>query len=132
MKGDPLTVSASHRGYAGYGIEHKRTLQLCEHSLHLLDEISGNPLNDHLLDLHFTLGPEWHITIEKITGEHVSCLIAGPRPLTLDCEAASHLTLMVSACEISRAYGTALPGISISISTTTRLPASLRTTVRWN
>ncbi len=53
----------------------------------MLDEVSG--AEKHLLDLRYILGPEWRVSSEMMTGETVSCVIAGPRRLSLECEAES-------------------------------------------
>ena len=62
-----------------------------ERSLLILDELSGT--EKHLLDLRFILGPGWRVSSEMMTGETVSCVIAGPRRLSLRCEAESPLAL---------------------------------------
>ena len=95
-----------------------------------MDEVSG--AGEHLLDLRYVLGPEWRVSSEMMTGETVSCVITGPRRLTLECEAKSRLSLSVMPAEISREYGAALPVSCIRIQTTACLPAKLRTRVRWD
>jgi hypothetical protein len=135
LPGEQPTVQASHRGYARYGIEHQRTVQLGEHCLQLVDRVTGQHPGrgqSHSLDLHFMLGPGWSVSSEMMAGDMVSCVIDGPRQLTFACAGASPLTLTTAAAEISREYGAALPGHSIRISTVALLPTTLRTTVRWN
>ena len=88
-------MRASHQGYSRIGIEHQRTVELSQRSLQVLDEVSG--AGEHLLDLRYVLGPEWRVSSEMMSGETVSCVIAGPRRLTLQCEAASPLALSVLA-----------------------------------
>jgi uncharacterized heparinase superfamily protein len=122
-------VRASHRGYSRFGIEHHRTVQLSERSLVLTDYVSG--AGTHSLDLRFVLGPEWRVSSEMMTGERVSCVIAGPRRLTLVCEGEG-LTLRVEPAEISREYGASLPVSCILIHTTACLPAKVRTRVQWD
>ena len=96
----------------------------------ITDEASGT--GEHLLDLRFVLGPEWHVSSEKTTGETVSCIIEGPRRLTLTCETAQLLTLSVIPTEISREYGAGLPTNCLRIRTAARLPAKVQTRVTWD
>ena len=98
--------------------------------LEVLDEVSG--AGEHLLDLRYVLGPEWRVSSEMMTGETVSCVIAGPRRLTLQCEAQSRLALSVLPAEISREYGAGLPTSCIRIHTTAYLPAKVQTRVQWD
>jgi hypothetical protein len=130
LENGELGVRASHRGYSRLGVEHQRTVQLMERSLVVLDEVGGT--NEHLLDLHYVLGPEWQVSSEMMEGETVSCFIAGPCRLTLQCEAAHQLTLTVMPAEISREFGTALPATRIQIRATAWLPAKVQTRVRWD
>jgi Heparinase II/III-like protein/Heparinase II/III N-terminus len=130
LESGELGARASHRGYSRLGVEHRRTIQLMERSLLVLDEVSGT--NEHLLDLHYVLGPEWRVSSEMMEGETVSCIIAGPRRLTLQCEAPHRLTLTVMPAEISREYGAALPATCIRIRATAWLPARVQTRVRWD
>src|SRR3984957_211817 len=74
-------VRASHHGYSRIGIEHQRTVDLRERSMLITDDVSGT--GEHLLDLRFVLAPGWHVSSEKTPGEMVSCMIEGPRRLTL-------------------------------------------------
>jgi hypothetical protein len=129
-EGDGMIARASHQGYARYGVEHQRTVQLRANTLLITDEASG--AGTHSLDLRFILGPEWRPSSERIRGESVSCVIAGPRRLTLVCEAESGLTLSIVPAEISREYGAGSPTSCILIHTISRLPASLRTNVQWD
>jgi hypothetical protein len=130
LEGGQLGARASHRGYSRLGIEHQRTVQLTESSLLVLDEVNGK--NKHLLDLHYVLGPEWRVSSEMMDGETVSCIISGPRRLTLQCEGVHGLTLSVMPAEISREYGVALPATCIEIRATVCLPATVQTRVRWD
>jgi hypothetical protein len=123
-------VRASHQGYSRIGIEHQRTVELGERSMLILDEVSGT--GKHLLDLRFVLGPEWHVSSDKITGETVSCTIEGPRLLTLKCEAPQSLTLSVLPTEISREYGAGLPTNCLRIQTAASLPAKVQTRMKWD
>ena len=125
-----IRLQASHRGYSRFGIEHKRTVQLSETALLLLDEVSGT--GERLLGLRFLLGPEWQVSPEITLGPAVSCVIRGPRQIRLRCEAESSLTLQVLPAEISREYGSYLPASCIQIRTMACLPASLQTQVRWD
>jgi hypothetical protein len=128
-------VRASHHGYSRIGIEHRRTVELGDGWLLVVDEVigdEGSGTGEHLLDLRLVLGPEWHVSSEKTTGETVSCIIEGPRRLTLTCEAAQLLTLSVILTEISREYGAGLPTNSLRIRTTARLPAKVQTRVTWD
>ena len=84
------------QGYARLGIGHQRTVHLNEQWLLLTDEVSGAA--QHALDLRFVLGPEWRASSEVSSGETVSCVIAGPRRLTLVCEAESRLALSYPTC----------------------------------
>jgi hypothetical protein len=127
---DETSVRASHEGYARLGIGHQRTVQLSEQWLLLTDEVSGAA--QHALDLRFVLGPEWRASSEVSCGETVSCVIAGPRRVTLVCETESRLALSILPAEISREYGAGLPASCILIHTTACLPAKLRTRVRWD
>jgi uncharacterized heparinase superfamily protein len=129
MEGKGNSVQASHEGYAGLGLGHQRTVQLKEQSLLLTDEVRGT--GEHALDLRFVLGPEWRVSSEMMNGETVRCEIAGPRRLTLVCEAGSKLALSVQPAEISREYGAVTPTSCILIRTTASLPASIRTRVDW-
>jgi Heparinase II/III-like protein len=129
MKGDEISVRASHEGYARFGIGHQRTVQLSQQCLFLTDEVSG--AGEHSLDLRFILGPEWRASSEMVTGRAVSCQITGPRRLTLVCEAESGLALSVQPAEISREYGASLTVSCILIHTIASLPASVRTRVEW-
>jgi hypothetical protein len=122
-------VRASHQGYARIGIEHQRTVELGEGWMRITDEVSGT--GKHLLDLRFVLGPEWQVSSEKNTGEMVSCMIEGPRRLTLTCETAQLLTLSVISTEISREYGAGLSTNCLQIQTAARLPAKVQTGVTW-
>jgi hypothetical protein len=130
MQGDEISARASHKGYARLGIGHQRTVQLSEQWLLLTDEVSGAA--QHALDLRFVLGPEWRASSDVSSGETVSCVIAGPRRVTLVCETESRLALSILPMEISREYGAGLPASCILIHTTTCLPAKLRTRVRWD
>ena len=123
-------VRASHQGYRRIGVEHQRSVQLSQGCLEVLDEVSG--AGEHLLDLRFVLGPEWRVSHEVTTGETVSCVVAGPRRLTLQCEAQSQLALSVLPAEISREYGAGLPTSCIRIHTTAYLPAKVQTRVLWD
>jgi Heparinase II/III-like protein/Heparinase II/III N-terminus len=125
-----IMLRASHRGYSRFGVEHRRTVHLSETALLLVDELSGT--GEHMLDLRFLVGPEWHVSSETSTGQAVSCVIDGSRHLTLRCEAESSLTLSVLPAEISREYGSYLPASCIQIQTTAGLPASVQTRVRWD
>jgi hypothetical protein len=129
MEGVGMAVRASHEGYARLGIRHQRTVELKERSLLLTDEVSGT--GQHLLDLRFVLGPEWHASSEMMNGATVRCEIAGPRKLTLVCEAGSGLALSIQPAEVSRAYGAVIPASCILIRTTASLPAGIRTRVEW-
>jgi hypothetical protein len=129
-QGDEISARASHAGYARLGIGHQRTVQLSEQCLLLTDEVSGAA--QHALDLRFVLGPEWLASREVTSGETVSCVIAGPRRVTLVCEAESKLALSILPTEISREYGAGLAASCILIQTTACLPAKLRTRVRWD
>jgi hypothetical protein len=122
-------LRASHQGYSSFGIEHQRTVHLGDGGLLTMDEVIGR--GEHLLDLRFVLGPEWHVSSEKITGETVSCVIEGPRRLTLTCKAAQLLALSVVPMEISREYGAGLPTNCVRIQTAARLPAKVQTRVTW-
>jgi Heparinase II/III-like protein/Heparinase II/III N-terminus len=123
-------VRASHHGYSRIGIEHQRAVELSEHWMLITDEVSGT--GQHLLDLRFVLGPEWQVSSEKNTGEMVNCVIAGPRRLTLTCEAAQLLTLSILPTEISREYGAGLPTNCLQIQTAASLPAKVQTRVTWD
>jgi hypothetical protein len=123
-------VRASHQGYRRIGVEHQRTVQLSQGCLDVLDEVSG--AGEHLLDLQFFLGPEWRVSSEVMTGETVSCVVGGPRRVTLQCEAQSQLALSVLPAEISREYGSGLPTSCIRIRTTAYLPAKVQTRVQWD
>jgi hypothetical protein len=125
-----MVVRASHHGYSRIGIEHHRTVQLTQGSLLVLDELSG--AEKHSLELRYILGPEWRVSSEMITGETVSCAIAGPRRLCLRCEAESPLALSVIPAQISREYGAELSASCIRIQTTACLPAKVQTRVRWD
>ena len=132
-KCEPLTVQASHQGYARFGIDHERTVQLHDLSLLIIDEVSGaDPSQSHLLELNFVLGPEWIVSPERVAGDRVSCRVAGPRQLTFACESAGCLVMAIAPTEIAREYGAALPATSIRIHTSARLPVTLRTTVNWS
>ncbi len=124
------TIGASHQGYLRIGVGHHRTVQLTERSLLVLDELSG--ADKHLLELRYILGPEWRASSEMMAGEMVSCAIAGPRRLSLRCEAESPLTLIILPVQISREYGTELPASCIQIQTTANLPARVQTRVEWD
>ncbi len=123
-------VRASHQGYSRIGIEHQRTVELEERSLHITDEVRG--AGEHLLALRFVLAPKWHVSSERLTGETVSCIIEGPRRLTLRCETSQSLTLSVIPTEISREYGAGLPTKCLQIETTASLPAKVQTRVTWD
>jgi hypothetical protein len=129
-EGGEMAARASHQGYSRIGIEHHRTVQLTQGSLLVLDELSGR--EKHLLELRYILGPEWRVSSEMMTGETVSCAIAGPRRLSLRCEAKSPLALVILPAEISREYGTALPASCVRIQTTATLPARVQTRVQWD
>jgi len=131
----PITISgsgmeASHRGYGRLGIEHRRRVELGERSLLVLDELSG--AGEHLLDLRFILGPEWRADSEMMSGRAVSCVIAGPRQLSLECETVDQLALSILPVEVSREYGSTVPGSCIRIQSRINLPAKLQTRVQWN
>jgi Heparinase II/III-like protein/Heparinase II/III N-terminus len=121
---------ASHQGYARIGIEHQRTVQLGEGWLLVVDEVSG--MGERSLDLRFVLSPEWCVSTEKMTGETVSCGIAGRRRLSLQCESDQDLALSVLPTEISREYGSGLSASCIRIHTSAALPARLQTWVQWD
>jgi hypothetical protein len=123
-------VRASHQGYSGMGIEHERTVQLGEWSLMVIDWVRG--AGEHLLDLQYVLGPAWRASSEMMSGKTVSCVITGPRRLTLECASESSLTLSLTPAEISREYGATIPASSIRIQTTAGLPAKVQTRVQWD
>jgi hypothetical protein len=125
-----IGVRASHHGYSRIGVVHHRTVQLTERSLLVLDELSG--VDKHLLQLRYILGPEWRASSEMMAGEMVGCAIAGPRRLSLRCEAESPLTLVILPVQISREYGAELRTTCIQIQTTACLPARVQTRVRWD
>jgi hypothetical protein len=129
-EGGEMAVRASHHGYSRIGVEHHRTVQLSQGSMSVLDELSGT--EQHLLELRYILGPEWRVSSEMMTGETVSCAIAGPRRLSLQCEAESSLALSILPAQISREYGSELPASCIRIQTTTTLPARVQTRVQWD
>jgi Heparinase II/III-like protein/Heparinase II/III N-terminus len=129
-EGDEISARASHEGYARLGIGHQRTVQLSEQWLLLTDEVSGAA--QHALALRFVLGPEWRASSEVTSGDSVSCVIAGPRRVTLACETESGLALSILPVEISREYGAGLATSCILIHTTACLPAELRTRVLWD
>lgn len=124
------SMEASHRGYERFGVEHRRKVELSRHSLLVQDDVSG--AGEHVLSLRYILGPEWRVSSEMMSGMVVSCLIAGPRRLTFECEAASALALSVLPTAVSREYGVSLPGSCIRIQTTAPLPAGVQTRVLWN
>jgi hypothetical protein len=123
-------VRASHTGYARLGVGHQRTVRLTENALLVLDEMSGE--KKHLLELRYILGPAWRVSSETPAVGKVGCVIAGPRRLSLACEAESPLTLSILPTQISREYGEALPASCIRIQTTVRLPAKVETRVQWD
>jgi Heparinase II/III-like protein/Heparinase II/III N-terminus len=124
------TVRASHRGYSRIGIEHQRTVQLNESSLLVVDEVGG--AGEHVIELRYILGPAWRASSEMMSGKTVSCVITGPRRMTLECESGSSLTLSLTPAEISREYGATIPVSSIRIQTTACLPAKVQTRVQWD
>jgi hypothetical protein len=130
LEGGEIAARASHRGYSRIGIEHQRTVQLIDSSLLVLDEVNGT--EKHLLELRYILGPEWRVSSEIMAGEKVRCAIAGPRRLSLQCEAESPLALIILPVQISREYGTELPASCIRIQTTATLPAKVQTRVQWD
>jgi hypothetical protein len=123
-------VCASHEGYARIGVEHRRTVQLGERCLRVVDEVRGT--GKHSMTLRFVLSPEWRASSEKMTGETVTCTLVGPRRLTLQCEAAQGLELSILPTEISREYGSGLAASCICIQTEASLPAGFETRVRWD
>ena len=123
-------VCASHEGYARIGVEHRRTVQLRERCLRVLDEVRG--MGQHSMTLRFVLSPEWRASSQKITGETVTCELVGPRRLTLHCEADQRLELSVLPTEISREYGSGLAASCLCIHTEATLPARFETRVRWD
>jgi hypothetical protein len=129
-EGCKITVRASHQGYARFGIEHQRTVHLDERSLSVTDEVVG--AGAHSLDLRFILAPGWEAFSEMMRGEVVSCVLIGPRRMTMTCEAESRLTLSILPTEISREYGVGLAVSSITIQTTASLPAKMQTRVQWD
>jgi Heparinase II/III-like protein/Heparinase II/III N-terminus len=122
-------VRASHQGYSRMGVEHNRTIQLGEWFLLVIDEVRG--AGEHLLDLQYLLGPGWRASSEMMSGKTVSCVITGPRTLTLECESESSLMMSLTPAEISREYGATIPVSSIRIQTTACLPAKVQTRVQW-
>jgi hypothetical protein len=123
-------VRASHQGYSRMGVEHNRTIQLGEWFLLVIDEVRG--AGEHLLDLQYLLGPGWRASSEMMIGKTVSCVITGPRRLTLECESESSLMMSLTAAEISREYGAAVTVGCIRIQTTACLPAKVQTRVQWD
>jgi len=85
----------------------------------------------HELDLRFILGSEWKVVPGTVTGEAVSCIIQGPRHLSLRCGAKDPLTLTIMPTEISRAYASSLAATCIGIHTAIHLPAVIQTEVEW-
>jgi hypothetical protein len=133
-EGDGM-VRASHRGYSRMGIEHERTVQLGEWCLLVVDQVRGDQVrgaSEHSLDLRYVLGPAWRASSEMMSGKTVSCVITGPRRLTLECASESSLTLSLTPGEISREYGATIPASSIRIRTTACLPAKVQTRVQWD
>jgi Heparinase II/III-like protein/Heparinase II/III N-terminus len=127
---EEMSVRASHQGYSRIGIEHHRTVQLTQHSLLVLDELSG--AEKHLLELRYILGPEWRVSSDVTSGKTVRCVIEGPRRLSLECETACPLSLIIAPAEISREYGAFLPATCILIQTAVMLPAKAQTRVQWD
>jgi hypothetical protein len=125
-----IIARASHHGYARIGIEHQRTVELGQRSMQVLDEVAGT--GEHVLDLRYVLAPAWRVSVEMMTGEKASCVITGPRRLTLQCDADSQLALSVIPATISREYGAAIVSSCIRIQTTASLPAKVRTRVQWD
>jgi hypothetical protein len=130
LETEKLALQASHQGYARFNVEHERTVRLGEHSLLLIDELRGT--KEHLIDLRFIVGPDWKVSSEMMAGGTISCVIAGPRRITLRCNAESPLLLRVTPTEVSREYGAALAATCIQISTTAHLAAKLQTEVQWD
>jgi hypothetical protein len=128
-------VRASHQGYSRIGIEHQRIVQLGECCLRIIDQVHGDELRgagEHLLDLQYVLGPAWRASSEMMSGKTVSCVITGPRRLTLECESESSLMMSLTLAEISREYGATIPVSSVRIQTTACLPAKVQTRVQWD
>ncbi len=128
---DEMSVRASHQGYSRIGIEHHRTVQLTQRSLLVLDELSGT--EKHLLELRYILGPEWRVSSEMMSGETVSCAIAGPRRLSLECEAespagAEHPTRCRSRGNMALCY----PRVVSRSKLRRCLPAKVQTRVQWD
>jgi Heparinase II/III-like protein len=98
--------------------------------LSVTDEVVGT--GAHSLDLRFILAPGWEASSEMMRGEVVSCVLIGPRRMTMTCEAESRLTLSILPTEISREYGVGLAVSSITIQTTASLPAKMQTRVQWD
>jgi hypothetical protein len=123
------TVRASHQGYSRIGMEHQRTVRLDESSLLVEDEVAGT--GEHRIELRYILGPAWRASSEMMSGKTVSCVITGPRRMTLECGSESLLKLMLTTTEISREYGAAQPVDCIWIQSTACLPAKVQTRVQW-
>jgi hypothetical protein len=123
------TLRASHHGYSRIGVEHQRTVQLDESSLLVEDEVGG--AGEHLVELQYILGPAWRASSEMMSGKTVSCVITGPRRVTLECASESSLELILTPTEISREYGATIPVSCVRIQTTACLPAKVQTRVQW-
>ena len=128
---DEIWARASHQGYARFRVGHQRRVQLSQHSLLLTDEVSGEGVQ-HRSALHFILGPDWQVSVERTEGKCVSCHITGPRKVTLACESQSELSLSIQPTSISREYGSSLAASCILIQSAAPLPASIQTKVEWN
>ena len=103
--------------------------------MRIIDQVHGDELRgagEHLLDLQFVLGPAWRASSEMMSGKTVSCVITGPRRLTLECESESSLMMSLTLAEISREYGATIPVSSVRIQTTACLPAKVQTRVQWD
>jgi hypothetical protein len=124
-------VEAAHYGYKRFGIVHRRAVALAENSLLVRDSVTG--AGEHMLDVRWIVGPEWHVIPEISQGTIIRCrLQADARIVLLECSAGSELTLTITERSVSREYGAALPGQCLSIRTLALLPRSLETKVTWH
>jgi hypothetical protein len=124
-----ITLTASHDGYARIGVMHERSISLRNNQLSVTDVFTGT--GSHFFEVMFHISPSWNLRTHRNQGQTVECMALGTRPLIFAWNAECSLDLLIRDSDISHSYGHSLPAKAIVVSTQSRVPFQLITTVSW-
>lgn len=127
QNGAKIQMSASHSGYRRLGVEHKRSVTLCDGLLLVEDELAGS--NEHSFEMNWNIPSPWRIA--PVSGEEI--VIAGPMRVHLQVSSTLPLECSEQPAQISRTYGGAIqPGTTVRIAGRGRFPCFIVTKVQWD